>query len=227
MLIWLLSMAYRVITWKCTHRYLSIGQCGDCMEYSVVHCSIKYIVISIQNLVVVVVSCVKFTIQCLCCSVVLRCVAATTLALALVLMPLWYAVTKKHSSKWKKYIFHYMVMPSINFGSQFCSFDFHTMHFSTIHTQTYSLSPPLLHSLFPSSPVWYARLLYYQHKCVLQVWCRTFLTTILCKKVIFVLYWMITMSIYMCCINSWNVEWRACTYNTLFTAILLILCALT
>lgn len=51
------------------HRYLSIGQCDDCMGYSVVHCSIIYIVISIQNLVVV--SCVKFTTMSL--AVVLRC----------------------------------------------------------------------------------------------------------------------------------------------------------
>lgn len=45
-----------------------------------------------------------------------------------------------------------MVMPSINFGSQFCSFDFHTMHFSF---HTYAKPPTLSHSLFPSSPVQY------------------------------------------------------------------------
>lgn len=117
-----------------------------------------------------------------------------------------------------KYIFHYMIMPSINFDSQFCSFDFHTMHFSSIHVPTtYSLILCALRRLF-NVPDCIARMS--------SVCGRTFLTIILCKKVIFhTLLDDNNVNLYV--LYKFMDGGMVCVHlRHTFTAILLILCAL-
>lgn len=138
---------------------------GDCMGNSTSSTVQSYIVISIQNLVVV--PCAKFTTM----SLLECCVAVTTGTVACD------AGTKKHSSKWKIYI-------SLH-GNAINEFWLTILQFWLSQCIFLPCS-----SRFSSSPI------HYTGMCV----CVCALCTVShfshhnsMQKVIFVLYWMITM----------------------------------